>query len=271
MPAVFLSHKHEEKAIVLKIQERLTSRLLETWIDKTDLPGVDRIWNSILKGIRDCKYFIPFLSAGYCSSNPCLHEFQQAHAKAVEKKLFIIPVMNGDVDNILSQIHDQDTKDYLGAVINSSYWVRLDEYDIKKTADQIASIISKEEGFYFNPVTEVNANGQKMQLIEFAIDNRKYSDGFLPPDFLKEWTFKLQPFLSENDTDNKIIKIGMPILLNGRAPNWIYTFLSIPFHNNRTVYVYNNQTSSYVCVYCLRSGDASYVGKNINQSCITIR
>lgn len=264
MPLVFLSHKHEEKTVVLTIENQLKLHLLDTWLDKNNLPGVSPIWSEITSGVKRCKYFVPFLSRLYCSSNPCLQELQQAYAKSIQKELFIIPVIIGNKDELLGCLSNSDARSIIEMLFISKYCIFLDPYNITKTADEIADAISREEGIRFSPVTTESIDGHPFHVIEFSVDRRKYTEGILPEGFLSQWDFNVTRFIAEKDDDN-VLRKGIPILLAGRGPNWMYSFMTVPFFNNRSIYVYNNQTDDCICVHCLKGDKVHFVGRTLKR------
>ena len=101
---------------------------------------------------------------------------------------------------------------------------------------------------HYYPVQIKNLDGIEIQLIELSIES---ADGNLPPDFLKTFELNIEnDFLAYGeDQSNKPLRAGIAVALNGKAPNWLYAYLTISFKNLCPVYLFNRTIPGYVCGY----------------------
>jgi TolB-like protein/Flp pilus assembly protein TadD len=95
--AVFLSYASEDAAAAARIAAALRARGVEVWFDQSELRGGDAWDQLIRRQIRDCRLFVPIISAnsearheGYFRLEWDLAD-QRSH-KIVRHKAFILPV-----------------------------------------------------------------------------------------------------------------------------------------------------------------------------------
>ena len=77
---IFISYCHANKNIVHKVANRL-KEVHNVWIDTDHLIGGIAQSKEISTGINNAKLFLPFISDGYCNSDPCNQEFALAKKK----------------------------------------------------------------------------------------------------------------------------------------------------------------------------------------------
>lgn len=244
MPKIFLSHKTEDKSLVLKAEQVLMQSLIETWMDKDSMAGGDQLGDKILKGINESAVFAAFISERYFDSNWCPKEFQHAYQRSIAGQIRILPILIGDVQKILEKSKENST---INSVLSTTKYVTFDQYDPQKSHQEILDAIWNPafEKVRFKPVKSVTLEGLPMQIISFETDS-------LPSDFLNTWQFSLDKFISTDPEDDKPIKFGQSIGFFGRGPNWIYGYLAIPLANKRNVFMYNTSTNDFICVYANR-------------------
>ena len=102
---VFLSYSHSNENVVHNIANRL-KEIYETWIDRDNLKGGDRLDKEIANGVKKCHVFICFISQQYCKSEACNEEF----ALAKKLKKVMLPVMlereaNNGIELTLSKLN----------------------------------------------------------------------------------------------------------------------------------------------------------------------
>ncbi|KAM7262760.1 hypothetical protein ACFE04_000443 [Oxalis oulophora] len=87
---VFINHRGlDTKRTVAGLLHYEFSRLgLEPFLDSKNMKPGDRLYDTIHKGIRDCKIGVSVFSPGYCESYFCLHEL----ALLMESKKRVIPI-----------------------------------------------------------------------------------------------------------------------------------------------------------------------------------
>ena len=88
-----LSYCWENQPTVLKIRDELIARNVKVWLDKTNV--TEDIYDSMARGVRSSRVFVPCLSAAYSCSKNCLLEI----SFAIDERKKIVPLR---LDNSLS-------------------------------------------------------------------------------------------------------------------------------------------------------------------------
>jgi hypothetical protein len=245
MPKVFISHKSEDKSTAIKIKSHLEKCFVSCWLDKDDLIGGQNLNDAFLAGIGGRKT-IAMVSEKYMDSSPCRNEFSWAFDQAPES---IIPVFMGDYHSLLTKAQGANFHKMV-QVLKNNLAIEFDPYNTSASFEQIRKAVHKDESVWFHPLIEKTVGGQRLQIIEFD------SLTSIPTDLFKTWDVRLDDFVSVSDSDNRPIKRHIPVAIGGRGPNWLYAHLSIPFANNREVFIFNNNTGEYVCAYARRDQKA---------------
>lgn len=239
MPKVFLSHKTQEKSIVLKIKSRLDKYLINCWIDKDKVEGGDHVLDTLIPAIDASEIVVIFFSEKFVQARWCLEEMEAAYRKG--KK--IIPVILGDLASIKNVKNST-----VDTILEKYVYIQIDEFDLEKSADQISSAILKNEPIKVKPIELITINGITIQHIAFEHDN-------LPDDLLKNWRLDIQSFIASDKNDSKPISTAYPVALSGFRPQWLVGYLSMPFFNKRDVFIYNFPSKSFICAYALHEKD----------------
>ncbi|MBW1745785.1 MAG: toll/interleukin-1 receptor domain-containing protein [Deltaproteobacteria bacterium] len=246
MRPIFLSHSNKDNKIVLTIQKHLYKNFIQSWIDRSDIPPGANIWESISSSIRKGRYFMPIISKNYCSSRPCMEELSNAYHRYVKGELKIIPIILIDEKEPDFESFAIDKTNLIKSITENIKYVAFDVYDESSGLRNVVDAVWAHESIKFSQIEIMEINSIKFQLIKFQTNVSK-----LPSDFLMDWGFNIEDFISEGDNDKKLIKPLLPVAFNGAAPNWLISFLTIPFKNQRTVFLFNNRTGDYICVYSL--------------------
>lgn len=245
MPNVFLNHSSKDKQIVLKTQTYLYSCFINSWVDKDIKPG-NNIWDEINSNIQNGRYFMPFISKNYCNSDACMDELANAHARYIKGELKIIPVLLIEPNELDLTSFTDDKSKLLNLIIENLKYVEFDIYNKEPGLKNIAEAVWSHECIKFNPIETLDIGSKKLQIIRFQTTTNE-----LPSNYLEEFDFDIESFISKDINDNKLINPNIPVAFNGAAPNWLITFFTIPFKNQRTVFLFNNRSGDYVCVYSL--------------------
>jgi hypothetical protein len=240
MPRVFLSHKSEDKRIVLKIQQYLYQNFIESWVDKQDLPGGAPLWETINSGIHQVKYFMLVLSKNFSKSDWGKEEFSVAYTRKIKGQLKIIPVFLVDENKPDLSAFSQEIQ----TLLENVKYVEFDLYNQEAGCQAIVDAIWAHESVKFYPLEMIEIQAQKLQLIRFQTATKD-----LPTSFLQTWDFQIDKFIADHDNDGKLIKPGFPVAFSGAAPNWLITYLTIPFKNLRDVFLFNKASEDYICVH----------------------
>ncbi|GAA5529812.1 toll/interleukin-1 receptor domain-containing protein [Herpetosiphon gulosus] len=247
MAQVFLSHKTQDKKLVLETQKYLSQCLISSWIDINDIRDGASLTPEILRAINECKYFVAFISHDYIRSNWCKEEIFQAKQLSIENKITIIPVLLCSKDDLhLNNVGD-DVKYVIESLINRNKYINFDIYNQNKSNNEIIETISEHNKIKFSPINKFDIEGTYYQQIEFEIVG-----GTLPVDFLTSWKIDIEAdFLNTKDqrNTNKPIMIGVNLLIKGKGPIWIYSYFTIQFKNICPVYIYDLNSNRYICVY----------------------
>jgi hypothetical protein len=236
MHKVFLSHKTEEKSIVLKIKARLDKYLVKSWIDQEMIQVGDHLHQTIKPAIDASEIVVIFFSAKFVTSNWCIEEMEFAY----NKRKRIIPVIIGDIDQI-----KKNNNSILETILMNNRYFNIDEFDLDNTADVIASAIQSNEEVKIKPIELLTIDGITVQHIAFE-------HNILPDDLLKTWKLDIQSFIAADRNDSKPISTAYPVALSGFRPQWLVSYVSIPFFNKRDVFIYNFQSEVFICVYALQ-------------------
>lgn len=260
MAQVFLNHKTEDKKHVNKVRHYLAQCLVSSWLDSDDMPGGSMLTSSISKGISDSRYFLAFISYRYLQSNWCIHELEKAYRFSIDKKVAIIPVLLDSVEHLKLDELESDKRDIVEGILQQYKYIEYDQYDPDASCSEISHAIGRKNLIEFSPIKKKNINGVNIQLLEFSITAE---DKNLPSDFIKSWKINIQEFIGSSlDDDMKTILTGTAVAISGPGPNWLYAFISTCFKNLCPVYIYNNRSGEYICVYnsSLDSGSAIELG-----------
>lgn len=251
MTQVFLNHKTEEKKIVLSVKEHLTDCLIKSWVDSDDMHGGVKLSTSILEGIATSRYFVAFISYRYVRSNWCMRELEEADRYALDNKVTIVPVLLNSRDELKLDELASPQRVLLDSILSRYKWIAYNEFDPIKSAIEIADAIGKHEGIKFAPVVRKTIGGVDLQLIQFQVIA---NNGSLPTDMLCRWSLNIEPdFLAYAEGDKKPLRAGKPVAISGKGPNWLYAYLTVPFKNLCPVYVFNQWSNEYICVYDIGS------------------
>ena len=247
MARVFLNHKSQDKAVVVAVRDHLARCLVSSWLDSDETVGGARLDSAIRSGIKACPYFVAFISHRYARSDWCMHELEQAEARARKGAAVIIPVLLDPVEELEMGRLPPDRTDRLESLLDGRAVIRLDRDDPGKGIEEIAAAIGKHEQIRFLPVERTAVGGEEVQLVRFRITAEH---GILPSGFLRGWGLDFQAdFLAYHDGEANPFRAGLPVAFNGKGPCWLYAYLAVCFKNLCPVYVFNHPSSEYVCVY----------------------
>lgn len=253
MPQAFFSHSSKDKTLVLKVAEHLNRSLIKTWVDQAQMPGGSSLPEKIASGIRQSKYFLAFISQDYIDSKWCMDELKQVYPLLVKNDVKIIPVLLTARDKL--DLTKLVQKDFLENLLGGTIFVEFDSYREQEGLDKIANALWQNEFIRIDPVKIITAGGVELQEIKFTLQIKT-----LPSDFLQTWGFDIEDFVAMESDDPKPIRFGLPVLFSGISINWLITYLTIPLKNRRTIFIYNNFSKDYICVYALEDG-SHRVGK----------
>lgn len=259
MTQVFLNHKTEEKKIVLSVKHYLSQCLISGWLDSEDIPGGSKLNSEIIDNIAMSHYFIAFISRRYLGSNWCMHELEEAQRHALDDNVIIIPVLLDSKDNLELNRLDSSRKNMIESILQKYKYIQYDQYDTEESNRKIAYAIGKHNKIQFDPIIQRTIREYKLQLIQFQITA---NDGNLPTDFLSQWGINVEKnFLAHHDSDKeKPLRTGKAIAFSGQGPNWLYVYLAVPFKNLCPIYIFNNRSEEYICVYDLNTATPGNLG-----------
>jgi hypothetical protein len=247
MTQAFLNHKTEEKNIVLSVKDYLARCLINAWLDAKDMHGGLKLTDSILQGIATSHYFIAFISQRYVRSDWCMRELEEAEGHALSGKAIIIPVLLDSYDELKLSELPPGRSTFLNSILSRYVRILYNRYDQEQSAREIASAIGRHEKIQFGPVVPKTVGGIELQLIHFEITA---PGGSLPTDILRGLDLNIErDFLAYQAEDKKPLRAGKPVAFSGKGPNWLYAYLVVQFKNQCPVYVFNNLSSEYICVY----------------------
>ena len=255
MPQVFLSHSFKDKKIVLKIRDAFANSLISPWIDEGQIPGGSRLIDKIASGIGKSKYFAFFVSNHYLTSKWCMDELYRAYSFYQQGALVLFPVLLEEMDKLCWDDLSEEQCIFLRPLLNQIKYVSFDPYDEAGSIARLLNDFWMNEKVRFEPIAIETIEGKKIQVIRLSVDKGVDNKG-LPTDFLETWDLRIEDFFAGNATHPAVILPDLPVAFFGGAPNWLLAYLLIPFKNQRTVYVYNNTTKDYICVFSLPADHA---------------
>ncbi|MBI5653133.1 MAG: toll/interleukin-1 receptor domain-containing protein [Chloroflexi bacterium] len=247
MPQVFFSHSWKDKQIVHHVKHALEQSLVKVWIDDSEIGGGEKLTQAVVSAIHKSKYFFMFLSNHYLASKWCIEEFDIACTGLRENQLTLMPILLEEESALNWELVREDQRAVMQALLKRIVYVKVDKYNPEASIANILGAFWKNELVRFEPIRQLVVGGTKVQLIQFQ------TQGDLPSDFLQTWDFNIETFVAHTENDPAPIQFGLPVAFAGKAPNWIIAFLAIPLKNLRTVFVYNNQSQDYICVFSLKS------------------
>ncbi len=256
MPQAFLSHNHKEKSLVLEIFEHLQNCFIECWLDKQDIPVGSELAGEIFHGIGHSSYFLPFISNNYLASSWCLDELKAAYSTYQKNKIKILPVIIESRAKLQLEELQPTDKSFVENLLQRYKYIEFDIYDREKSIKEITEAIWQNEPIAFEPIKAEMIGGVKLQVIRFQA---RLAD--LPDDFLSQWQLDLERFHEQGSGKVKIIKSDFAVAFNGKAPNWLYCYFSVPFKNLNDVYIFNSRTNGYICIYSKRKDSLGKVLK----------
>jgi len=251
MPKLFLSYNSSNREIVNQVYTQLRNRLLDCWMDKSNIQVGDELKPEIVSHIKTSDFFIAFLSEKYMISRWCREELRVADRESQEGMLTIILVLLEDRE----QIESKSKNLIINHLINDVKCFQFDGEVPKndKSIENLGTEIWSTQDVVFNPIRSYFYDNKFLQEISFRLNVEKLKDEKLKADFLRDWRFSLTSFLSNDsyDDDSRPLKDGSTILFSGRGPIWLYAPLVMPLYNKRNVYVYTKfeEDDSFVCVY----------------------
>lgn len=245
MPKAFLSHSSKDKKIVLEVLDYFEKSLIKTWLDEDEIPGGGKLTEEIIAGIKESRYFLPFISNNFIHSSWCMDEINIAYTSFQKEEKVIIPVLLTERDKLELNSLPENKKNFIESLLLRTRYVEFDEHDLSKSIRRIADALWKNEKVKFEPIEIKKFNDVEIQLVSFQIES-------LPSDFLKFWDFDINDFIMQKHGKQPIIKRNIPVAFNGKGPNWLFSFLTIPFKNINDVFLYNNVSGDYICVYSLK-------------------
>ncbi|MEM9886816.1 MAG: toll/interleukin-1 receptor domain-containing protein [Bacteroidota bacterium] len=237
MPKAFLSHKSQDKQEVIHIQNNLHNYLIETWLDKDQLHAGSDLFDTFFEAVENNGHFVAFISEQYMDSEWCMRELTAAMARP---KIKIIPVIVGAVDKVQAKASPK-----VKNLLMTTKYLVLNPYHLSKTTQQIAEAIWKDY-----PISCAAVEKKQIRDFEFLQISIRANSKNIPENSFENWNFSIRDFLDQAPFNSKL-----PIALEGRIPAWLYCYLAIPLFNNRDVYLYNNVSDGYVCVYSTKGED----------------
>jgi hypothetical protein len=175
-----------------------------------------------------------------------MHELQQATTREIYRKTTIIPILLSSKEELELNQLPQEQKKFLESILEGKKYITYDKYNKKKSNEEIATVIGKHNKICFDPITRKIFQGTEVQLIQFQI---VAENNILPTNFLQEWNLNIEDFLGEDGDKKKPLHKRKAIAFCGQGPSWLYSYLTLPFKNLSPVYVFNNRSDEYICVY----------------------
>lgn len=255
MPQAFLSHSSKDKKTVLQVAEYLEKCLIKVWIDEENIPGGGQLMQLISTGISKSKYFFLFVSDHYLHSDWCLDELDQVYPYFQKDSVVIIPVLLVTRDRLDWNGVPDKRRTVVESILTRVKYIEFDAYNLGASLEKVAEALWEHEAIKFSPVKTIHVDGAALQEIKYTIIPKT-----LPTDFLRTWDVDISEFISQNDSDNKPIRQGLPVAFFGISVNWLITFFTIPFKNRRSVFFYNQLSNEYICAYAVMN-DGNYPGK----------
>lgn len=240
---VFLSYKTEDGNLVVSIKKYLAKCLISCWHDSEDMRAGSVISTGINQGLANSKFFIAFISTQYLQSKWCMHELESAYQLSVQDDLIIVPVLLEAKDVLEKSQAFLEHKYLISSILFKNVIIneRIDKTQ-KAINDTLASYI----GIKFNPVILKTIQEIELQLINFEITT---DDKLLASNFLSQWEINIEKDFMANENNHKPIHPGKAVAIDGKGPNWIFSYLSIFFKNLCPVYIFNIRSGEYICTY----------------------
>ncbi len=246
MPQAFLSHSSKDKRIVHKVLDALKKSLVKAWIYDREIAGGEGLLEAVTAGLSQSQYCVAFLSTNYLTSSWCMDELQWAYSLYQNGKLRLLPVLLDEREQLRLENLPAPRQAFVDLLLRQIKYVAFDRYDEDKSIAAILKEFWANEFVQFEPIKIETIDGVTVQLIKYGLNAKS-----LPSNFLQEWQFDIEEFIATDKTDGKPIQLDLPVAFSGVAINWLITYLTIPFKNRRTVFVYNQNTQDYVCVFSL--------------------
>lgn len=115
----FISYSRRDEHLVYRYADDIKTHLnVTTWLDKDDIPTGADWWDGICDGIRNCDFFMFFLSPHSAGSKYCMAELGYAHAL----NKVVLPIMIAETEplpdnvadiQIYDLVHYKDSRDVL--------------------------------------------------------------------------------------------------------------------------------------------------------------
>lgn len=96
---VFLSHSHDDKDFVKKLNEELEKNNIRTWYDDKDMDIGDILSVAISEGIKQSWCFLIVVSQNALKSGWIEYELNEAYHDHITLKKKILPVLYGDISD----------------------------------------------------------------------------------------------------------------------------------------------------------------------------
>lgn len=240
----FISHKSKVKQEAIKIKKYLESCFIKTWLDKDELSIGDNLSTSFIKGVKG-KTTIALITEEYIDAPWCREEFMVAYNEQVNKKgTLLIAIVGNDTEaqKVKKKAEESDFVELL-RLMESHKYLYYNIYDSEQSCNELAQAIQKNNPIRFKALKPITVQGQEMQFIDFEMDKAT------PLEVFQTWQVDLMDFMDFHNDGSKPIKKEIPIAFFGKGACWFYAFLSTPFANKNEVFVYNEPTNKYLCVY----------------------
>lgn len=257
MSRVFISHKYEEKNHSKRLKSYLESCFITCWLDEKNLQAGDQLTSEILEAINESQCLVAMVSERFLDSAICRLEFDYAfHKKTKNDEYKIVIVTIGERSKLVEKAKNKKLLQ-LAYLLEGDNCKAFDEYDTVKTFKPVADAITINDPIKFNALKNQTVEGQQLQVIEILAPE-------VPPDVFKTVDLAIEDFISEFDSDDKLIRRNLPVALTGRTAAWVYAHIAMSFYNKRDVFIYN-QHSGFICIYFLKSNKDKFKGKVLKE------
>lgn len=153
-PYIFISYSHRDSEKVLEIMNRLKAEGFNVWYDGGIDPGTE--WDeNIAKHVRECEYFVAFISNGYIGSKNCKDELN--FSRDLDKNQLLV---------YLEEVQLPDGMAMRMNRIQAIYWSKYSQENIEDAYEKLfnASGIEKTRVIPAPSKTEDFLGGQNQQL-----------------------------------------------------------------------------------------------------------
>ena len=246
MPQAFLSHSSKDKRIVHRILDALKKSLVKALIYDREIAGGEGLLEAVTAGLSQSQYCLVFLSTNYLASSWCVDELQWAYSLYQKGELRLLPVLLDERGQLGLEHLPAARQPFVDLLLRQIKYVQFDRYDEEKSIAAVLKEFWANESVQFDPIKIETIDGVMVQLIRYGLNTKA-----LPSNFLQGWHLDIEEFIATDKADGKPIQMVLPVAFSGVAINWLITYLTIPFKNRRTVFVYNQNTQDYVCVFSL--------------------